>query len=194
MSGRCAIIYHAQGPFKTIFQDFHGSPVVKTWPCNARGVALIDPTCLGGQKQYNNKFNKDLTMVYSLKSLIKNNNNLPRSQGPMSNDTIGINVGMEPGSFSLTSHLKCHEVEKLSTTTLCKDGALWSSTSSLLHVSDDLLSISLMTFSEIAKDLMLSNWSWTRVLRVPWTARKSKQSILKEISPQYSLERLMLKL
>ena len=37
-------------------------------------------------------------------------------------------------------------------------------------------------------------WYWRRLLRVPWTARKSKQSILKEISPEYSLEGLMLKL
>ena len=36
--------------------------------------------------------------------------------------------------------------------------------------------------------------SWKRLLRVPWTARRSNQSILKEISPEYSLERLMLKL
>ena len=37
-------------------------------------------------------------------------------------------------------------------------------------------------------------WCWRRVLRVPWTARRSNQSILKEISPEYSLEGLMLKL
>ena len=37
-------------------------------------------------------------------------------------------------------------------------------------------------------------WCWRRVLRVPWTARRSNQSILKEISPKYSLEGLMLKL
>ena len=37
-------------------------------------------------------------------------------------------------------------------------------------------------------------WFWKRLLRVPWTARRSKQSILKEISPEYSLEGLMLKL
>ena len=37
-------------------------------------------------------------------------------------------------------------------------------------------------------------WCWRRLLRVPWTARISNQSILKEISPEYSLERLMLKL
>ena len=37
-------------------------------------------------------------------------------------------------------------------------------------------------------------WCWRRLLRVPWTARKSNQSILKEISPEYSLEGLMLRL
>ena len=37
-------------------------------------------------------------------------------------------------------------------------------------------------------------WCWRRLLRVPWTARSSNQSILKEINPEYSLEGLMLKL
>ena len=37
-------------------------------------------------------------------------------------------------------------------------------------------------------------WCWRRLLRVPWTARRSNQSIIKEISPEYSLEELMLKL
>ena len=37
-------------------------------------------------------------------------------------------------------------------------------------------------------------WCWGRLLRVPWTARRSNQSILKEIKPEYSLEGLMLKL
>ena len=37
-------------------------------------------------------------------------------------------------------------------------------------------------------------WCWRRLLRVPWTARRSNQSILKQISPEYSLEGLMLKL
>ena len=40
----------------------------------------------------------------------------------------------------------------------------------------------------------LELWYWRRLLRVPWTARRSNQSILKEISPGCSLERLMLKL
>ena len=37
-------------------------------------------------------------------------------------------------------------------------------------------------------------WCWRRLLRVPWTARRSNQSILKEINPEYSMEGLMLKL
>ena len=37
-------------------------------------------------------------------------------------------------------------------------------------------------------------WCWRRLLRVPWTARRSNQSILKKISPEYSLEGLMLEL
>ena len=37
-------------------------------------------------------------------------------------------------------------------------------------------------------------WCWRRLLRVPWTARRSNQSILKEFNPEYSLEKLMLKL
>ena len=37
-------------------------------------------------------------------------------------------------------------------------------------------------------------WCWRRLLRIPWTERRSSQSILKEISPEYSLEGLMLKL
>ena len=45
-----------------------------------------------------------------------------------------------------------------------------------------------------AKELMLFNCGFGEDLRVPWMARRSKQSILKEISPEYSLEGLMLKL
>ena len=37
-------------------------------------------------------------------------------------------------------------------------------------------------------------WCWRRLLRVPWTSRRSNQFLLKEINPEYSLERLMLKL
>ena len=37
-------------------------------------------------------------------------------------------------------------------------------------------------------------WCWRRPLKVPWTSRRSSQSILKEINPEYSLEELMLKL
>ena len=42
--------------------------------------------------------------------------------------------------------------------------------------------------------VILQLWCWRRLLRVPWTARRSNQSILKEINPDYSLEGLMLKL
>ena len=41
---------------------------------------------------------------------------------------------------------------------------------------------------------MLSNWHWRRLLRIPWTARRSNQPILKEINPENSLEGLILKL
>ena len=40
----------------------------------------------------------------------------------------------------------------------------------------------------------LELWCWRRLLTVPWTARKSNQSVLKEISPEYSLEGLMLRM
>ena len=44
------------------------------------------------------------------------------------------------------------------------------------------------------KNWCINLWCWKRLLKVPWTARRSNQSILKEISPEYSLEELMLKL
>ena len=44
------------------------------------------------------------------------------------------------------------------------------------------------------KELMLKLWCWRRFLRVAWTARRSNQSVLKKISPEYSLEGLMLNL
>ena len=48
--------------------------------------------------------------------------------------------------------------------------------------------------AELQRIDALELWSWRRFLRVPWMARRSNQLILKEISPEYSLERLMLKL
>ena len=47
--------------------------------------------------------------------------------------------------------------------------------------------------SECQRTVAFELWCWRRLLRVPWTARRSNQSILKEISPEYSLEGLMLK-
>ena len=46
----------------------------------------------------------------------------------------------------------------------------------------------------VQKNWCFKLWCWRRLLRVPWTARRSNQSILKEINPEYSLEGLMLKL
>ena len=48
--------------------------------------------------------------------------------------------------------------------------------------------------SEHGRTDVFELWCWRRLLRIPWTSRRSNQSILKEISPEYSLERLMLKL
>ena len=48
--------------------------------------------------------------------------------------------------------------------------------------------------AECQRMIAFEPWCWRRLLRVPWTARVSNQSILKEISPEYSLEGLMLKL
>ena len=47
--------------------------------------------------------------------------------------------------------------------------------------------------AELLRIAAFELWCWRRLLRVPWTARRSNQSILKEISPKYSLERLMMK-
>ena len=56
-------------------------------------------------------------------------------------------------------------------------------------------SITLIKIVTMAKTVITSElWCWKRLLRVTWTARRSKQSILKEISPGCSLEGLMLKL
>ena len=48
--------------------------------------------------------------------------------------------------------------------------------------------------AECQKIYAFELWCWRRLLRVPWTPRRSNQSIVKEISPEYSLEELMLKL
>ena len=48
--------------------------------------------------------------------------------------------------------------------------------------------------AEYKKTDALELWCWRRLLRVPWNARRSNQSILKEINPEYSLEGVMLKL
>ena len=54
--------------------------------------------------------------------------------------------------------------------------------------------VGLMKKAEHRRINVFELWCWRRLLRVPWTARRPNQSILKEISPEYSLEGLMLKL
>ena len=51
-----------------------------------------------------------------------------------------------------------------------------------------------MKKAELQRTDAFELWCWRRLLRVPWTARRSNHSILKEIIPEYSLEELMLKL
>ena len=52
----------------------------------------------------------------------------------------------------------------------------------------------IMKKAECRRIHAFESWCWRRLLRVPWTARRSNQSVLKEINPRYPLEGLMLKL
>ena len=61
-------------------------------------------------------------------------------------------------------------------------------------MATELLKIQLFVFSATTRCGAFELWCWRRLLRVPWNARRSNQSILKEISPGCSLEGLMLKL
>ena len=54
--------------------------------------------------------------------------------------------------------------------------------------------VGLLKKAEHRRIVAFELWCWRRLLRAPWTARRSNHSILKEISPEYSLEGLMLKL
>ena len=61
-------------------------------------------------------------------------------------------------------------------------------------MATELVKVQLFVFSATTQSDAFELWCWRRLLRVPWTARRSNQSILKEISPGCSLEGLMLKL
>ena len=67
------------------------------------------------------------------------------------------------------------------------------SSMSLIKISDSQISIHNMYWYKINSSCF-ELWCWRRLLRVPWTARRSNQFILKAIGPEYSLEGLMLKL
>ena len=58
----------------------------------------------------------------------------------------------------------------------------------------DIYTLSILKKAERSRNYAFELCCWRRLLRVPWTARRSNQSILKEISPEYSLGGLMLKL
>ena len=74
--------------------------------------------------------------------------------------------------------------------TMCLERSI---SSSLNSSAANLLKIGLQC--SLSSNIVLTKlWCWRRLLRVPWTARRSNQSILKEISPEYPLEGLMLKL
>ena len=73
-----------------------------------------------------------------------------------------------------------------------KDFGIWYSRVDLFNVG---LSVThLIKTAEHRSTDAFKLWCWRRLLRVPWTAGRSNQSILKEINPEYSLEGLMLKL
>ena len=73
-----------------------------------------------------------------------------------------------------------------------KATGLWRSRDRISHMQSYLLLITWTIVHQITDTFEL--WCWKRLLRVPWTERRSNQSILKEINPEYSLEGLMLKL
>ena len=93
------------------------------------------------------------------------------------------------GSFKITAEGDCsHEMKR----NLVLGRKAMTNLDSILKSRD----ITLPTKVRLVKAMVfpVELWYWRRLLRVPWTARRSNQSILKEISPKYSLEGLMLKL
>ena len=85
-----------------------------------------------------------------------------------------INLDNILKSRDITLPTQVHRVKAMVFPVVCMDGESWT----IEHRRIDAFEL----------------WCWRRPLRVPWTERRSNQSILKEISPEYSLERLMLKL
>ena len=62
------------------------------------------------------------------------------------------------------------------------------------EIAIEIYTLSILKKAERRRDDAFEQWCWRRLLRVPWTARRFNQSILKKISPEYSLERLKLTL
>ena len=93
------------------------------------------------------------------------------------------------GSFKITAEGDCsHEMKR----NLVLGRKAMTNLDSILKSRD----ITVPTKVRLVKAMVfpVELWYWRRLLRVPWTARRTNQSILKEISPKYSLEGLMLKL
>ena len=127
-----------------------------------------------------------------------------RSFSNFPNKGRGLNSGNEPTADGDCSHeiKRCLILERKSMTNLA----------SMLKIRDitlltKVLLVKAMVFpvvygceswtikrAECQRIDTFELWCWRRLLRVPWTARRSNQSVLKEIGPEYSLERLMLKL
>ena len=79
-----------------------------------------------------------------------------------------------------------NSISRLSTDTSCSIKLPW--------VSACLPTLQILNFPVSWKTDAFKLWCWKRLLRIPWTTRRTNQSILKEINPEYSLEGLMLKL
>ena len=96
------------------------------------------------------------------------------------------------GCINLHSHQQCHTLGIFSSL-LRTSVALWSWASFMKCHAPPQYFLHLFQKKCLRIDAF-ELWCWRRLLRVSWTARRSNQSILKEVSPKYSLERLMLKL
>ena len=113
----------------------------------------------------------------------------PITSWQIDGETIETVTDFILGGFKITADGDCsHEIKR----NLVLGRKAMTNLDSILKSRD----ITLPTKVHLVKAMVfpVELWYWRRLLRVPWTARRSNQSILKEISPEYSLEGLMLKL
>ena len=106
-------------------------------------------------------------------------------------ETMEIVRGFILGGSKITADGDCsHEIKRR----LLLGRKVMTNLDSILKSRDIILPTKVCLEAEHQRIDAFELWYWRRFLRVPWTARRSNQSILKEISPEYSLEGLMLKL